>query len=153
MSFYNSLDYKLKEANLMIKGSFGNLGKALSLFLAVLILAVPVLAQQTSTQQAAIEADNLAKKNVNKFLWFGIGFLLNFVGPAVGYLLAPAPPQTALVGKSPEYVAAFTDAYQRKAKSIQGTYGLYGCLVNTAVWVALYALVFAAATTTPYYWY
>jgi len=138
----------------MIKRNFGSLGKALSLFMAVLILVVPVIAQVTSQQKAIVEAENLAEKNVNKFLWFAFGFLCNFVGPAVGYLLAPDPPQAALLGKSPEYVATFTDAYQKKAKSIQGTYGLYGCLVNTAAWVAIYALLIAGTTAaTSSYWY
>lgn len=138
----------------MIKGSFGNLGKALSLFLALLILAVPILAQQTSQQQAIIEAEKQAKQDTNKTLWFIIGFFGNVLGLAAGFLLTPNPPATALLGKSSEYAAFYTETYQKKAKSIRGNNALYGCGTSTALWIILYVAVFAAAaSTSPYYWY
>ncbi|MBC8484844.1 MAG: hypothetical protein H8D45_02235 [Bacteroidetes bacterium] len=123
-----------------------NLGKSLSLLLALFIVVLPLLAQQADNP--IYDAERQAMLDVDKTLWLAIGCLIGFVGVAVGYLIEPKPPQSALLGKSPEYVAVYTDAYQKKAKSIQGTQALYGCIANTVAWVAVYVLLIAAAEST-----
>jgi hypothetical protein len=52
-----------------------------------------------------------------------------------------------LMGKSPEYVAAYTDCYRKKGKSIKTKNALTGCLVGTGVTVAIYAIAIAAASS------
>jgi len=119
--------------------------------MALLILAVPILAQQA--ENAALLAQEQARRDVSGTTWFIIGFFLGIVGYALAYLIVPNPPSSTLVGKSPEYVATYSDAYREEGKRIQTSKALIGCLVNTGIWVALYALVIAAAATTPTYYY
>ena len=119
---------------------------ALVFFMAVLIFSMPfvTVAQQISVPAEAIaaaEAD--ANKDVSKPLWFGAGcvlFGLFFLSPGpYGYLLPPvgligsyfyqpAPPPLQLIGKSPEYIAAYISAYQSKRGNIQAQWASAGCL-------------------------
>ena len=66
----------------------------------------------------------------------------------------PNPPAAQLLGKSPEYVVAYTDCYRKKGKSIKTKNALYGCLVGTGVTVVIYAIIIAAAADeeTVYYY-
>jgi hypothetical protein len=64
------------------------------------------------------------------------------VGVAVAYVVDAQPPATMLLGKSPEYVAAYTDAYRMTSKSIQTSKAWTGCIVGAVVYVA--AAVLAA---------
>ena len=126
----------------------------LALLMAVLIFSMPVV---TFAQQAAAEAEQRkaiadaerdAEARVNKGLWFGVGCLTTVIGTVLAYSLPPTPPAQQLVGKSPEYVNFYTEAYKAKAKSVQGrsaligagitlggvaiTYGAIGCLFASA---------------------
>ena len=115
------------------------------LVMTVLTFSMPLvtLAQQASVQAeavAAAEAD--AEADVQKPLWFALGcFFLPF-GVIGGYVYAPPPPASTLLGKSPEYVTFYTDAYQAKVKNIQGRTAIYGCVIGGAACVALQALPF-----------
>ena len=122
--------------------------------MASLIFSMPlvVLAQQHSVQAEAITAaEQDANQDVNKPFWFGVGCFLTglfFLQEPVGYIVPPlgiagtyfyrpAPPPSRLIGKSPEYVDAYTSAYQLKRGSIQAQWAsagcLGGCLTVTAV--------------------
>ena len=112
------------------------------LFTAGLMFSMPfvTLAQQTNVQAvAAAEAD--ANQDVNKPLWFGAGFLLAgtasllepygyimLLGGLAGYIYQPAPPPTRLMGKSPEYITAYTAAYKSKVGQVQANLMGAGCL-------------------------
>lgn len=120
------------------------LKKSVALGMAVLMLAVPVLAQQAATD-AVLEAQSQAEADFNKAMWLGVGCLLGWVGILIGYLVQPSPPATALMGKSPEYVAAYTEAYKEKMKSLQTRYALIGCLGNMAFSMVYVALVMSAS--------
>jgi len=133
----------------MKSSNFGNTSKGLSLFLALLICVVPLLSQSN----AILDAEKMAARDVNKVLWLGAGCLFSFMGILAGYMISPSPPQSFLLGKSPRYVAVFSDAYIRKGKRTQGKYAIYGCLVGSALYTAIYFLVFYTATTSSYYWY
>ena len=105
--------------------------------MAALIFSMPfvTLAQQPSVQaEAIIAAEQDANKDVNKPFWFGAGcFLsgLSFLANSVWlycaavwcywHLLLSAgnPPPARLIGKSSEYITAYTSAYQLKRGSIQ----------------------------------
>lgn len=95
------------------------------------------------------EAD--AESEVNKMAWVGIGFLLGLVGVIIAYAVTPTPPQARLIGKSPEYVTAYTQAFQSKAKSIQGTQSVVGCLVGTALSIGCWLVILSAAETETTY--
>ena len=117
----------------------------LVLVMAGLTFSTPfvTIAQQNFVQAEAVtaaEAD--ANKDISKLLCFGAGCVLSalFFSPSpYGYLLPPtgiigsysyrpSPPPARLIGKSPEYVAAYTSAYQSKRGNIQAQWTSAGCL-------------------------
>jgi hypothetical protein len=99
----------------------------------------------SSPLDARAKGTAAAEAEVNKMLWAGIGFLLGLVGVVIAYVVTPSPPQSHLIGKDMEYVAAFTDAFQSKGRSIQGNYALMGCVVGSLASAACWAIIFAAA--------
>ena len=119
--------------------------------IAVLTFSTPVItiAQQNFVQaEAATAAEADANKDVSKPLWFGAGCLLSglfflppdpygYLLPPVGligsYFYQPAPPPLQLIGKSPEYIAAYTSAYQLKRGNIQAQWTSAGCLSGCVV--------------------
>ena len=118
------------------------------LFMAVLMFSMPfvTLAQQGSAYAEAIaaaEAD--AEANVNRTLWFAVGCLFTGLGTIGAYVIEPSPPASRLIGKSPEYVAFYTEAYKAKAKGIQGQTALTGCLISSTVSVVSYVLLVGIA--------
>lgn len=105
-----------------------------------------------AVRSIAQEAQIQARNDVSGTLWLAVGCLLGFVGWLGAILIIPNPPAVSLLGKSPEYVAAYTDAYRVQAKSIQSNQALVGCLVGTGLEVLAYALLIAAAKSTTYYY-
>lgn len=114
-------------------------------------------AQENSVQTEAMTAAVAdANKSVNKLLWFGGGCLLAGVSlvtygivdssdtffssfsdgicllPVVGlvgaYFYQPVPQPYLLIGKSPEYIAAYIVAYQLEKGLIQAQWASAGCL-------------------------
>lgn len=112
--------------------------KILALLMAMLIFSMPLVtfAQQNSLQaEAIVAAERDVQADVNKGLWFLGGCFGNVIGVIIAYAVEPAPPATKLLGKSPEYVAFYTDAYREKAKSLQANSAWTGCAVFAAVYV------------------
>ena len=126
--------------------------RALVFWAAVLTFSIPftVFTQQGLVRAedravAAAEAD--ANKDVNKPLWFGAGSLLSgllflpipygYISPPIGaigtYFYRPAPPPSRLIGKSPEYIAAYTSTYKLKRGNIQVRWTSAGCLSGCIV--------------------
>jgi len=88
---------------------------------------------------AAGQSDGRA--NTNGVLWLGAGCLLQVFGVAAAYLYTPTPPAMPLLGKSPEYVAAYTDAYGDAAKSVQTGNAWVGCIAYTLAGIVFYVLM------------
>ena len=121
--------------------------KVLSTLIIIALLAVPVMATAADAGNACAIAQSAAKQDANGTLWFFLGCL----GPIpviLGYALEPSPSATALLGKSPEYVAVYTDCYKKEVKKTRGQNSLFGCLVTGGVYGCLYGLyvVLLAAT-------
>ena len=115
-----------------------------------MVVSVPLMAQQMQTEACAA-AERDATMDTNTTLWFIAGCCGGLTGLLISYIYAPSPPATRLLGKSPEYVAAYTDCYKAKAKKIQSSKALTGCFVSAAAYVVYIVLVIAAAgeeTTT-----
>jgi hypothetical protein len=93
--------------------------------------------------RAAAEAIQDANADINGTLWFFVG-CLGLIGIAVAYLAEPSPPAARLMGKSAEYVMIYSTAYKSEGKSIQGRHAIYGCLVGTAIGVAIYIILVVA---------
>ncbi len=127
---------------------------ALTLVLALSLLVMPLASDlvaanalpQADAQQACVDAEAQATQDINGTTWFLIGCIIGVWGYIVAIALESNPPSAALVGQSPEYVAAYTDCYKRKAKEIKSKNALYGCLAGTGATCLLYFLLFAAAS-------
>ena len=103
-------------------------------------------AQENSVQvEAMTAAESDANQSVNRLLWFGGGCLLAgtslvtygiveasdtfssfsngvcllpVVGIVATYFYQPVPQPSLLIGKSPEYITAYTEAYKSKRARI-----------------------------------
>ena len=125
----------------------------LALLMVVLTFSTPFVtfAQQNSLQMEAIAAaERDAQNDVNKGLWFLGGCFGGIIGVIIAYGVEPYPPATRLLGKSPEYVAVYTDTYKEKAKKLQTNSALGGCCVST-LYVATYGVIMLAAHSSEDY--
>lgn len=119
----------------------------------VLTFSTPfaTFAQQNSLQMEAIAAaERDAQNDVNRGLWFLGGCFGGVIGVIIAYSVAPAPPATRLLGKLPEYVAFYTQAYTNKAKKLQTNSALGGCCVST-LYIATYGVIMLAAHSSEDY--
>ncbi len=106
--------------------------------------------------KATADAQRDAEAHLNKPMWFAIGcFLPMGVGLLVPYFHQKTPPASALLGKSPVYVAHYTDTYKRQSQSLQFQSAATGCLVGTGVSVVGIILMNAALaeSSSPSYGY
>ena len=120
----------------------------------VLVFSMPLLtlAQENAAEpalsdqaQAIQDAERDANVNVNKPMWFAIGCLLPVgVGLLTPYFYQPSPPTAALLGKSPTYVAYYTDTYKQKTRNLQFTSAAGGCILGTLASVSAVAISVAA---------
>ena len=83
--------------------------------------------------QAVIAADQDAQTDVNKFLWFIVGFAGSIIGILIATIYQPRPPATRLYENSQEYIAFYTDTYIIKARSIQRNYAAVGFCIPFAL--------------------
>jgi hypothetical protein len=118
---------------------------ALALTVALLVHPATVLASEEGTAaEGALAGQGDGRSNTDGKLWLGVGCLLHAPGLAAAYLYSPSPPATSLLGKSPEYVAAYTDAYSDAAKKVQANSALIGCVASSLALVGYYFLLRAA---------
>jgi len=107
------------------------------------------------TARATAEAIADAHADTNGTLWYFAGCVLTWVGILVAYVVEPTPPPARMMGKAPEYLAVYTQAYKAEARSIQGRAAIYGALTTVAVVVVVYIIIIVAFVhethTTTYY--
>ncbi len=97
-----------------------------------------LMAQSSNATQACAQAQQDVQMEVNKTLWLAIGFFGGIFGIAAAYIIEPSPPASKLLGKSPEYVAAYTDCYKEAGKKIQTNAAIKGCVIGALVSIATY---------------
>ena len=83
--------------------------------------------------QAIADAQKDVEAYINKPMWFIIGCMFPVFGLVGPYIYKPPVPAGELVGKSPEYVAYYTDAYKVHMEKRQFRYALNGCITAGAV--------------------
>jgi hypothetical protein len=88
-----------------------------------------------------------AKKEINSTLWFGAGCFFGLFGLGASYVVEPNPDTYRFVGKSNDYVAAYTSCYRMEAKKIQQQQARKGCLTYAALYAGLVALTLGASST------
>lgn len=101
-----------------------------------------------SSGDVCAQAQMDAGIEVNKFLWGAIGFILGVVGVLIAYMVPPSPPAMKLMGKSSDYVMTYTQCYQEKGKSEQGTASLIGCAISGILVIIYYIWAIAFVTST-----
>jgi hypothetical protein len=107
------------------------LTKITAVSVALILLSAPLLASdEDDLSEARMTAEMDAKADCNGALWIGAGCLGGLLGLLISYVYMPSPPASRLIGKSPEYVAVYTDAYKEKSRSIQTSNALIGCGLN-----------------------
>lgn len=75
-------------------------------------------------------AEQDALNDSNKIIWLGAGLLLSILGVLIAYIYQQTPPASRFIDKSDEYALLYTDAYQRKLRSIQLKYSLVGFFIS-----------------------
>jgi len=118
-------------------------GKVFSIFLVVLLFIGPIFAQERATRDAEAQA----KLDVSTSTWFVIGCLFGAAGYVAALLIIPSPPASVLLGKSPNYIAVYTDSYKQQAKKIQSNKALTGCLIGTGIQVVATVIIVAAGAS------
>lgn len=121
---------------------------AIAFVMAFVVFATPILAQQGEIMAGRMAGEQAARANVNGTTWLAIGCIGGLLGVIIAYVYEPSPSATMLLGKSPEYVASYTDAYKMTAKKVQTGKAWTGCIVFTLAYTALYVLAIAAAEET-----
>ena len=84
-------------------------------------------------EQAIADAEKDASMHLNRTFWFTAGFFFPVVGAAVSQFYQPFTPTARVLGKSPEYIAFYYDAYKVKTKKLQFKWALFGCLLGTPI--------------------
>ncbi len=100
-----------------------------------IILALNVYPEKlmAQTKDACVQAQMDAERDVNGTMWLAIGCIGGIIGFAIAYIVEPSPPAGRLLGKSPEYVASYTNCYKAAGKKIQQDKALLGCIIGTAI--------------------
>ena len=119
-----------------------------AVIVSLLIFAMPLLAQRGDMMAGRVAGEQAARASVNGTAWLAIGCFAGLVGIIIAAVVESSPPSTMLLGKSPEYVAGFTDAYKATAKSVRMNKAITGCIAGAVVNALLYVLLVAAASTT-----
>ena len=87
-----------------------------------------------------LTAEQDAESDARKIRWVFIGVFGNILGILIASIYEPTPPVSRFLGRSPEYVAMYTEIYKAKSRSVQVRQSLTGIALFLAlafVWAAL----------------
>ena len=99
-------------------------------------IVIPGWVMETDEPPKSEEADAVAdakrdvKAHVNKTLWFTAGCFFPLIGPAFSQRNEKSIPPARMLGKSPQYVAFYTDTYKIEMKKQRYTWALTGCILG-----------------------
>ena len=114
--------------------------------------APPPMANPGDAASAVADGTADAQAQVSGVLWFFVGFILSWIGIILGYVITPSPDGARLIGKSPMYVQAYTEAYGSAGKSKQGIDAVWGavtsCVLGVLFYVIFVVIIFGAAATS-----
>jgi hypothetical protein len=83
--------------------------------------------------QGMMEGRRDAIHDVNGFLWFGCGCTFNYLGVGAALIAVPSPKQYRFMGKSQDYIWAYTKQYKKTRRGQQTKYAAIGCATGTAI--------------------
>ena len=101
-------------------------------------------ALKSIAEQAVADAEKDAGAHFNRALWFSTGCFFPLIGPIFSQRYQPFMPTARVLGKSPQYVAFYYDAYKVKTKKLQFNWALIGCLVGAPIEAYVITLVYRA---------
>jgi hypothetical protein len=110
--------------------------KSVALFLSVIMLVlvlVPDISIAQNCEEGVINGKADGSKGASP-AWIIAGLGCGIFGLGAAFLIKPSAPASRLVGKSPEYVVCYTDAYKSAARDRQVIYATIGM----AVWIIIY---------------
>lgn len=113
--------------------------------------APPSRPSVADASQAMADGERDARADLNGGLWFVVGCLVGLVGVVLGYVVEPSPPPARLLGRSPEYVWNYTQAYRHEGKQAQGKRAMTGCAVGTAATAVIYLVLLASWSSSSTY--
>ena len=99
---------------------------------------------QAVAVQAVKDAEKDAVAHLNRTLWFSTGCFFPLVGPILSQRYQPFMPTARVLGKSPQYVAFYYDAYKIKTKKLQFNWAFGGCLVGAPLGAYLFIRLYRA---------
>jgi uncharacterized membrane protein (DUF485 family) len=120
---------------------------AIATVMSFVVFVTPILAQQDDFMAGRIAGEQAARANTSGMTWMAIGCVGGLLGVIIAYVYEPSPSAIQLLGKSPEYVAVYTDSYKETAKKVQTGKAWTGCIASTLLYVVYAVLVVAAAET------
>lgn len=103
----------------------------------LLVFPVVACAQTQADPAACVDGEAWASRTHISGGWFMLGLFLGPFGLIVPAVMTPSPPAIALVGKSPEYVAFFSECYGKKVKEMRIRTALGGCITGMALFLVL----------------
>ena len=92
--------------------------------------------------QAVADAEKDAVAHLNRTMWFSAGCFFPLVAPIFSQRYQPFMPTARALGKSPQYVAFYYDAYKVKTKKLQFNWALSGCLVGAPIGTYLITILY-----------
>ena len=104
--------------------------------------AVTPAALKSVAEQAVADAEKDATAHLNRTLWFSTGCFFPLVGPIFSQRHQPFMPTARVLGKSPQYIAFYYDAYKVKTKKLQFKWALVGCLIGAPIEAYLITLLY-----------
>ena len=93
-------------------------------------------------QPARLDAEMEVARDANPVQWGVGGGLCGFFALGVSVAHTPTVPTANLMGKSPEYVVFYTNAYRSTMKRKNIAAAGIECLVNGSISVVLFLLIF-----------
>ena len=102
---------------------------AIATVMSFAVFVTPILAQQDDFTAGRIAGEQSARANTNGIMWMALG-CTGPVGLIIALVYESSPSASQLLGKSPEYVAAYTDAYRETAKHVQTNKALIGFILS-----------------------
>lgn len=90
---------------------------------------------RTEQERAVLAAWRDAEASVSTGLWFWTGCFANFFGYLTASTYHRPIPAVPLLGKSPEYVASYTDAYRAKTSELQMANAKRGACISGVLYL------------------
>ncbi len=105
------------------------------IIMVTLTFSIPflVFAQQTGDMTQAISDAKRDADLADITTWNGVGCLFGIFGMIAAAVIDPPVPATKLLGKSPEYVVFYTEAYRSNLKQKRIEAAGHGCLVGNGL--------------------